>query len=835
MRRPLLWLAASWIAGMCVAAHADMLWVAAGSVAAALAAWAANGPSRNRRWIALAAALAFLIGGGRFAQFEAASFTRVPLPPEAEAAAVLSGVIASLPELDGDRIVFDLAVEQMRLNGVSTPLFGEKVKIYIRFESEAERQTAAKWERGDEAIVFGELRPPMEATNFGGFDYRLYLRRQHIFWTAHAKGLGGVIVSPSTDGSFYKAAAWVDRVRRGMGERIDALYPQPVSGFMKGLIIGVTEDLDPERYREFSQIGLTHILAISGLHVAIYVGSILWLLARLPLTRESRLTIAMAAVPVYVVLTGASPSVVRAGIMAVISLYAARRGLLKDGLHVLALAAVGMLAWDPYYLFNVSFQLSFIVTAGLIIGVPLLNEWIRLKRPAIQSALSVTLAAQFASFPLTVYYFNQFSVLSFLANLVMVPLYSLLILPLGSVTLVLAYLHMPLASALAAVNRLLTEISFTAVERLADVERAITIWPTPPVWWVAAYYAVWIAGLAAAAGKLSLGKDSPNRLLALPFGLIFSLLLLYGYAPDLLDRSGSVAFIDVGQGDAIWIRTPYGKQLLIDAGGTLRFMKPGDEWKIRKDPFEVGRDVVVPLLMKRGVHSLDAVFLSHADMDHIGGLAAVLDAIPVRRLFFNGTLKENETVQQVLREALDKGVPLTPLSSGMRVRIDPVSEICVLYPEPVPDPVVRPDQNAVSLVFVLKMYSKTFLFTGDISAAEERKIIEKLKENAVAGDWDLTKTDVLKIAHHGSKSSTAQEWLDYWDPAVAVVSVGRTNIYGHPHPTVVERLDRGRIPTLRTDLHGEIQFRVTKDSFQMRTKLAGEPNRSNEPKEVAQK
>jgi competence protein ComEC len=624
--------------------------------------------------------------------------------------------------------------------------------------------------------------------------------------------------------------SYVDRARTAMGARIASMYDEPVAGFMQGLVLGLLEDVDPETYQSFSEVGLTHILAISGLNVAIYVGAILWLLGRLPLARETRLSWALAAVPVYVLLTGASPSVVRAGIMAMIALYAARRRLLKDGLNVLAAAALAMLAWNPYFLYDVSFQLSFAVTAGIMIGTPLMNRLVRLDRPALQSAVSVTIVAQCASFPLTVTYFNSFSVLSFPANFVVVPVFSVGIMPLGSVGLLLSYVWEGGAAALAFLAERLASLSFRVVAWTSAIDGAASIWPTPPPWWVGAYYAAFFGLLAAAADRLPspdafvLGRRLPAFLRRKAFRVslcaaAFAGVVVYAYAPNPYDRSAVVSFLDVGQGDAILVRTPYGKHLLIDGGGTLRFGKPDEEWKMRNDPFEVGADVVVPLLKKRGVQRIDALVLSHADTDHIGGLQAVVDGIPVRRVLFNGTVKEGETSEKLFRTIVTKRIPLTPVYEGMRVQADAATELRVLYPRAPKEgeSFVQGEQNERSVVLLMEVYGKTFLLTGDIGAEEEGRIAAELRSEGAPAP--PPRIDVLKAAHHGSKTSTTDEWLAATKPFAAVISVGRGNAYGHPHPTVTERLRAARIPTFRTDLHGEVQFRISPRGWSVRTKL----------------
>jgi competence protein ComEC len=827
MRRPIVWFVCAWMSGMAVAACYGWTWIVLGGIAAGCAGGAVEGSktgcvtgivSEGRRVIlaAVIAAVAFMAGGSWYERYDMRNVTAFPPEIKEETLVTIHGIINTQPKAEGDRIVFDLKAQSVTWEGRTQELSNEIVKVFVRFKTEADKQQGV-WQRGYGAVAVGTLREPLPATNFDGFDYRLYLRRHHTFRTLATEGAASIRTLPSDRTSVLYAVSKVDQLRNDMSKRVNILFSESVSGFMNGLLLGLRDGLEPEQYRAFSQVGLTHILAISGLHVAIYVGAVLWLLGRLPLARETRLVLAMAAVPAYVILTGASPSVVRAGFMAMIALYAARRQLLKDGLHVLAAAAFLMTAYHPFYIHDISFQLSFAVTAGLIIGVPMVNTLHYTKYTALQSAVSVTLVAQLVSFPLTLTYFNAYSLLSFPANLIMVPLFSFAVLPLGSIALLLSYVFPPGASLAAYGAEWLTIVSFIAVERLNTVEGASTIWATPPLWWVGAYYAVLYMALAFASRRIRLPCPPSCAILALLAAWLG--LLIYAYDPDRFDRSAYVSLLDVGQGDAIWIRTPYGKQVLIDGGGTLYFDKPGEEWKRRNDPFEVGEDLVVPLLKRRGVHRVDAIFATHADTDHIGGLPAVLEQIPVGRLLFNGTVKPSESSEALFRLAVKKGIPLTPLYTGMTFRLDPATTVRVLYPSRMEGLPVEEEQNEFSIVFLLTIFDRNFLFTGDIGAAEEKAIVEAIRRGSTEAEGALPRIDVMKIAHHGSKSSTTEEWLSLWKPNIAVISVGRRNIYGHPHPTITERLNDSGVITHRTDTEGEVQFRIMPESFHMRTKL----------------
>ncbi|MBD2869443.1 ComEC/Rec2 family competence protein, partial [Paenibacillus arenilitoris] len=676
----------------------------------------------------------------------------------------------------------------------------------------------------------GELALPAGATNGGGFDYRRYLSSQRIHWLLKARGTAAVEAAP---GPWWTAAALLGRIddaRALLGARMEALYPSEQSGYMKGLVLGIREDLDPQQFQQFSRLGLTHILAISGLHVAVFLYALGGLLRLLRMTRERILLSLMLAVPLYVLLSGASPSVIRAGVMAVLGLIAARMGKLKDGLHLLAAAALFMLIVDPFLLGNVSFQLSFIVTLGLIVGVPpvrrAMPDWRRGK--AALDLAAVTIVAQLVSFPVTIYYFNQFHALSLLANFLLVPFISFVVMPIGAAALLVALAWEPGGKLLAIASHYANDWTFALVELLARVDAFRMIWATPPLWWVAAWLLV-LGAFFNLLGKRARRTDAvsaadpddtapldgeppphPNKGAGRPLLAVvatMTILLAYAYAPDLLDREAEVSFIDVGQGDSIHIRTPEGKHILIDGGGTLSFRKPGEEWKERSDPFEIGRKLLVPLLMKRGVREIDLLVVSHLDSDHIRGLQAVVETIPVRGILWNGTVKEAEDARKLLAFAVARDIPLYAAGAGMERRIDGEASLTVLWPHEAPDGIVSAleEQNEGSVVLTIRLYNSTFLFQGDINAETERAVIQSLPPSASTPKAPVS---VMKVAHHGSRFSTGEEWLDYWQPIAAVVSVGATNTYGHPHPDVVRRLEESGTALWRTDRDGEVRFKV---------------------------
>ncbi|CAM4311757.1 ComEC/Rec2 family competence protein [Paenibacillus alkaliterrae] len=862
-RRPLIWFALCYVCGSAAAAGLSSRGVMLAAGAAALLALAAV-LCRQASWqLAAACALAVGLAAGERMWADARNVTALPAllaaaeadGPRAAYAAEAAGTIVSAVEVDGDRVMFHMAAERVHVAGEAAPRgVRERFMVHVRLAEQPEQTVAAAWQRGDAVSVAGELTRPATATNSGGFDYRRYLSSQSIHWLLKVQGTAAV---SQAAGPRWTAAALLGRVdaaRAWLGARMDRLYPSDQSGYMKGLVLGIREDLDPGQFQQFSRLGLTHILAISGLHVAVFLYALAGLLRLVRMTRERILLVLMLSVPLYVLLSGASPSVIRAGLMAVLGLLAARMGKLKDGLHLLAAAAVAMLAINPFFLENVSFQLSFIVTLGLIIGVPpvraAMPQWRRGK--ALLDLAAVTIVAQIVSFPVTIYYFNQFHALSLLANFVLVPFISFVVMPLGGAALIIAIPWESGGKLLAYASHHANDWTFALVDQLSQVDALRTIWATPPLWWVAAWliwlgisfyvFGLWTsernAQLRAASDALE--ETAPlgtAPMAANPFGhagtarhpssrtgrtllfaiVIFALLLAYAYKPDLFNRNGTVSVIDVGQGDSIHVRTPGGKHILIDGGGTLSFRKPGEEWKERSDPFEIGRKLIVPLLMKRGVREIDLLVISHLDSDHIRGLQAVMESIPVRRIWWNGTVKKAEDARKLLALAVELKIPMYAVHAGQKYKLDPATDLTVLWPLDSSSASVSllNEQNESSVVLHMKIYGETFLFAGDIDTATEQAIIQNEQRRANEEESPAA-VSVLKIAHHGSRFSTGGEWLAYWRPLAAAASVGAMNSYGHPHPDVLSRLKEAGTGVWRTDKDGEVHFIATEEGLLFR-------------------
>ncbi|WP_276356314.1 ComEC/Rec2 family competence protein [Cohnella caldifontis] len=885
-KRPLAAFAGCWLIGVTVPS-----WFAgvAGQAAALagllliLLGGALSGRLSVRLACACAAALLLAFAESSWAERTKDSSDLSALWPEERApeTAELRGRMKDVPDVDGDTVTFRLAAVRVKARGETAAIrIRETVQVRVKLKAEEEQRVAGRWRRGETLAVVGVPGRPESAGNFGAFDYRAYSESQGIAWTWTVQGTAGVRTEEDPVPWRLLPLRAADELRAGIGRLADRLYPNGDAGYMKGLTAGITDDIDPALYDAYSRLGLTHILAISGLHVGVVVFVLLRLGALFRLTRERSLDLAFAAMPAYMLLTGASPSAVRACLMAMIALAMARRHLLKDGFNLLAAAALVMLVWDPAAARNVSFQLSFTVTAGLLLWTSSVAKSLAFIRMAsLRGALAVALTAQAVSFPLTAYYFHGVHLLSLPANLVLVPFVSFVILPLGMASVALGAIWFPLGEIPALLATYGNRGTFALVEWLNRPTALGMVWPQPSKLWVLSAYALMAVSMAALsrrrarrAWEEAWGEAEPEaddtvtiedtgpvqhegrpswaeRVRGAGFPAVrawaggFALLMLWagwgiwGYKPAFADRSAYVQFLDVGQGDGILVRTGRGNHVLVDAGGTVRFRKPGEEWKERRDPYEVGRKLLVPLLKQRGVRGLDALMLTHLDADHIGGAQAVLDNIPVRAIVWNGTWKDSPGAEKLLQTAVDRGIPVYAAQAGMKWDIDASASMEILFPEthaesvaPPGDPALLPEldqQNESSVVTQLSLYGRRFLLTGDVEAAGERAVLNRIAragETASAPQSLHGPVDVMKAAHHGSKTSTTEDWLAWWKPAETVISVGRNNLYGHPSPPVVDRIEASGSALYRTDRDGEIQYRVRPDgTLTRRTKRAMPP------------
>ena len=648
---------------------------------------------------------------------------------------------------------------------------------------------------GDEVRGTFRLRHPRRFDNPGAFDYPAYLASQGVFlegWTREP-----VEVVRASQGSRLLAAIF--GVRTLLLQRLDAAMPPAQAGLLKATVLGDRSGLTPEMNRAFLDSGTYHILAISGLNVSLLAGTLFGLFRLL--RASPRLAAAAAAVLVtfYAALAGAGASVIRAAVMADVYLLAVVLDRRADLLNSLALSGLAILWWNPRFLHDVGFQLTYLATLGIILVLPRCQSRIgSLPRPLrwILESVAITVAATAATLPILAGSFNRISPAGLLANIPIVPL-SGLITGLGTAACAV-FLAVPTGLAW------LNQVNGWLVDALLELARWFGSWSwstvrvyAPTTGMLLCYY----AALAAALWAWPVRPRSEGRGLfsrsagwvSLGCGVLIAGQILWRLSPAVEDSRVRLTMLDVGQGEAIYVQVPGRGRMLVDAGGMLG------------EGFDIGQRVIVPFLLHEWVNRLDVVVLTHPQSDHIGGAPTILREVSVGEVWTGGSPAASATdvwIQEYLRHrriphrVVAAGDP--PLRWGHAVLqvIHPTAENASVPPIP---PGREPGPNDRSVVLRVQSGDQAILLTGDL---------ERSGEAALLGSGAAVAAQVLKVPHHGSRQSSTEAFLRAVGPTAALLSVGHRNPFRHPHPEIVARYQTAGIRVWRTDRNGAISVEM---------------------------
>lgn len=620
--------------------------------------------------------------------------------------------------------------------------------------------------------IAGEFRlhSPVGFRNPGGFDYPGHLAREGIFLVGSGRADRlQLLTSP--------APPWPVGIKRWAVETIQRHLPPASAALLAGLLLGERTDLPRPADLAFRRAGVYHILAVSGFNVALLASALFLGLSLLGIPRRLVAAAAMVLLLGFALVVGGQPSVVRATVMGVLLLLGFLLERESSAFNSLALAALLVLLWRPGDLWEPGFQLSFAATLGILY---LAQPWTRSLQDRgwprwVAAAVTVSLGAQLAVSPIMLAHFNQLSLVGIVANLVVVPLAAVAT-TLGLAALVITLLYEAVGDLLFQSLWLILLGLRAAVWFFAAIPAAMVHLQAPHLATAISFYAV-LALLPHWGAHRWLRRGA----LVLSAGVLVATLWPWVRPADGRLR---VTFLDVGQGDALFVELPDGRRLLVDGG-------PGGERR-----FDVGERVVAPFLWNRAVGTLDAIAMTHADPDHAGGLAAILREFRVRELWDTGL--PDRTAEEIRTLALRRGVVHRRLRAGDRLELGPAL-ITVLNPPALPLAGSRrgpaSDENNNSLVLRLDWGLASFLLTGDLEQEGEAELLSRR--------WPLTHL-VLKVGHHGSRYSTTDEFLRAGRPALAVISVGARNPFRHPHPEVLARLTQALATVYRTDRDGAV-------------------------------
>ena len=692
------------------------------------------------------------------------------------------GMVNDSPTIESDRIRYDIKALYIIENNIYKKVSG---RIFLSVPRDEKNRRVFRY--GDVVKFSGKLKLPQEKRNPGGMDYRASLLQKGISTTMFSREIK--FIGPYSVNPFIRAAYT-------LRESISAFYEKnlspDLSSLLVGIVLGLKGNISGQTLRAFSDSGTLHLLAASGMNTAIIYGVLQSIFDFFYVPRIFSFLAGSAAIIFYSFMAGPSPSVSRAAAMIVILMLGRVVGRDNDALNSLGFAAVMLLLINPLNLFSVGFQLSFAATLGIILFYKTFRKLFFSFPHFIRDSLAVVICAQIMVWPIAAYYFHRISLIGFISNLFIVPLAGLVLIG-GVISGLAGIIFPPLGAVLVKLTGFLLAVTEQAVVISSGFPMSTLVVPELSLLIIAMYFML----LAVVFDIIPVPFAAAPRVKKASVAALAAMLLLL-----ILYRNPGieVTFVDVGQGDCIFIRTKNGGTVLIDGGGMPGYYTGN---------FDVGSAIVEPFLYGRGVDHIDVVIFSHFDDDHARGLLTVLKDMKVFAVMY-GKPSDSILYKNMLEIARSKKIKLIQASRGDRFYMgDTVFEVL----NPSRDSAFAND-NDNSIVLKMTYGGMSFLFTGDLGFEGERGLLESGLD---------VRAQVLKAGHHGSATSTSEEFLSKVNPSFAVISAGIDNSFGHPSQKVLDLFLQNGIKIYRTDLQGAITFKIQKNNVKIFTSIPGEP------------
>lgn len=636
---------------------------------------------------------------------------------------------------------------------------------------------------GMRVFVSGALEEIPLPGNPGQFNERAYYYARKIKWYQEANHVRVV------DKSYDLLLRFQEQMKQMMKKGLSRSFSEEKAGILEAMLLGEKGNMEKEDTLLFQILGCSHILAISGLHLAILGGSLLKFLCRCSVPWGLAIVFSAGAMFFYGGMTGNGASVMRAAIMFAVSLGAFLVKRTYDFLSAISLAAILLLCESPYYLYDSSFLLSFGAVLGLAMVYPVLFQKKKQKKETrlavVAEGMCSSFSVWFILLPLVLYFFYELPVWGTILSIFLMPLSELLLLS-GMAGGLFGCFPIALPGRLAGLGASgILEMFLVMGRMLKTLPGSLWIVGQPELWCCMLYYG---AALLLLFIKSTSYTGRRGKWVKILYGMAVALLLF-----PFPKNSLKITFLDVGQGDCACIQTAKGSCYLIDGGSTT--------------VSKVGKYRILPFLKASGVRKIQGIFVSHMDQDHVNGIQELLEMvktketqIKVERLFLSfcaGTKEELANLEKLGKQA---GCQVIYIQKGSRIKD---KDLCIecLGPEEIYE-----DSNESSQVLHVSQGDVDVLFTGDVEGKGEEAVLNLLQESQIT--WE-----VLKVAHHGSKNSSKEAFLDCVSPKQAVISCGKNNSYGHPHREVIERLETRTERILITWKEGAIGMYVRNPFF----------------------
>jgi competence protein ComEC len=736
----------------------------------------------------------------------------------------LTGRIETVPEKEKRDSTFILS--SLRIIGEDGKEKPVKGKLKVRSDDKN-----GTFDKNDRISVTGRIKEFHNFSNPGGFDYKRFMEKDGIFGNLSGKkGQVGLIEKGKP--------SLLDRIRSSISVLVDRT-PSSASGkaVLKAILTGDRTGVSKDLREDFARTGTSHLLAISGLHVGIVAGFSFMVLRFFlgfvpPLLWSGNVKAAagfLTLIPVwgYGFLADMSPSTQRAVIMATVFLLTYVFLAEHDILNTLAVAAFSILAVSADSLFDISFQLSFGSVLFIVLGLSAWNlskmdadepAWNRPGkiRRSVLSYILITVFAFIGTWPLVAHYFNQVSLIGFIANAAVIPLLGTFSVTLGLSAVFLMPLGIQPSLLIMDAAGGCADLSLFLVRFFSSVPMASFKTVTPTPFEMGSYY-VFLLGAVKVLNDRKEGRKTGLPVKAAMTAAAIVLVFDTGYWINrrFLNSDLRVTCLDVGQGTSSLVEFPGGRCMLIDGGGFSD-----------NEVFDVGEKLVAPFLWSKKIARVETVVLSHPESDHLNGLLFILSHFHVDELWTNGSEADTLGFRRLRDLALENRVTVRErkdLTDHLNIND---SDIRIFWPmkdrESNGYETARKSNN-LSLVLKITHDGQSFLFPGDISTNAEKEILDSLTDPVEL------KSRVMIVPHHGSKSSSSDEFIDAVSPECAVFSVGYKNWFRFPHPAVLERYESRNIAVLRTDLDGAVEMVADNGSLRIETFVNGDDSVDGNP------
>lgn len=657
----------------------------------------------------------------------------------------------------------------------------KNVKMIIYFNKD--KVELEKLTYGNEIVITGKYNEPDGRRNYKGFNYKEYLKTKEIYGIIECESEVQVVKTKNLN--FIQLA--INNLSIKIQQNLDKILLKDTKDLAVGILLGVSSDIDSEVKQNFRDCNLSHMLAISGSHLTYLILGLNLLLNKKILGIRKCKVITIIIIIIFMLIVNMSSSIVRAGICTIISILGTLIYRKSDSYTAIAISLLFSLIKNPFSLFNIGLQLSYLATLGIIIFYTMLSKIKisegKLKKYIIENIIS-TLSANILILPITTYYFNTIPTNFLLSNLVAGPVLGISLI-FELITVFISFISIKLAQVPGAVVNVCL-ILLTKITKIISKIPNITV-VTPKIASVILIYII-ILNVWLYTNKRNIYKNLKiSRLLC----ILIIIILIINFLN--IERTMRIYFIDVGQGDSSLICTPTGKNILIDGGGSRT-----------PEKYDVGEKVLLPYLLDRRIKKLDYIIISHFDADHAQGIEAVIDKIKVKNIVVSRQASQSVEYDKIIKMCKEKKIKIIDAKRGEKIVIDKYAYFDILHPGDtlLDDGKGGLNANAIVAKLNYKMDNKLFtvLFTGDIEYDAEQELVKEY--------GNKLKSDILKVAHHGSKTSSSQEFINLVKPEIALIGVGKDNTFGHPNDGVIEKLKKIKAKIYRTDLDGEIIIKM---------------------------